>query len=79
MALDGDRWSTSRPGRFTPRTNSVPIEKDAEWAHGYGRIIEKNNMSQMSHTRTTYINTKLQTATKTQLYDKTERVEKEIV
>jgi len=31
-ALDGDGWSTPRPGLFTPGKDSVPILKEAGWA-----------------------------------------------
>ena len=33
-ALDGGGWSTSRPGRFTPRKYPVPIVQEAGWAPG---------------------------------------------
>ena len=33
-ALDGDGWSTPRPGRFTPRKYTVPILQEAGWAPG---------------------------------------------
>jgi len=33
-ALDGDGWSTPRPGQFTPGKNPVPIVKEAGWAPG---------------------------------------------
>ena len=33
-ALDGGGWSTSRPGRFTPGKDPVPIVKEAGWAPG---------------------------------------------
>jgi len=29
--LDGGGWSASRPGRFTPRKDPVPIEQEAGW------------------------------------------------
>ena len=29
--LDGDGWSTPRPGRFTPRKDPVPIVLEAGW------------------------------------------------
>ena len=31
-ALDGGRWSTPRPGRFTPGKDPIPIVKEAGWA-----------------------------------------------
>jgi len=31
-ALDESRWSTSRPGRFTPWKDPVPIVQEAGWA-----------------------------------------------
>jgi hypothetical protein len=32
-ALDGDEWSTSRPGRFTPRERARgTLGQDAGWA-----------------------------------------------
>ena len=34
IALEGGGWSTPRPGRFTPRKESVPIVWEAEWAPG---------------------------------------------
>jgi hypothetical protein len=30
-ALDGDGWSKSRPGRFTPGNDTVPIVQEAGW------------------------------------------------
>ena len=30
--LDGGGWSTSRPGRFTPGNDPVPIVQEAGWA-----------------------------------------------
>jgi hypothetical protein len=30
-ALDGGGWSTSRPGRFTPGNDPVPIVQEAAW------------------------------------------------
>jgi hypothetical protein len=33
-ALDEGGWSTPRPGRFTPRKDSVPIVQVAAWAPG---------------------------------------------
>jgi hypothetical protein len=33
-ALDGGRWSTPRPCRFTPRKDPVPIVQEAGWASG---------------------------------------------
>jgi hypothetical protein len=33
-ALDGGGWSTSRPGRFTPEKDPVPIVQEAGWASG---------------------------------------------
>jgi hypothetical protein len=33
-ALDGDGWSTPRPGRFTPGKDPVPIVKEAGRAPG---------------------------------------------
>jgi len=33
-ALDEDRWSTTRPGRFTPGRDSVPTVQKAEWDPG---------------------------------------------
>ena len=33
-ALDGGGWSTSRPGRLSPRKDSVPIVQEAGWAPG---------------------------------------------
>ena len=33
-ALDGDGWSTPRPGRFTPGRNPVPIVQEAGWVPG---------------------------------------------
>ena len=33
-ALDGDEWSTPRPGRFTPGKEPVPIVQEAGWAPG---------------------------------------------
>ena len=33
-ALDGDGWSTPRPGRFTPGKDPVPIVQEAGWAPG---------------------------------------------
>ena len=32
--LDGGGWSAPRPGRFTPRKDSVPIAQEAGWASG---------------------------------------------
>ena len=32
--LDGDGWSTPRPGRFTPGKDRVPIVQDDGWAPG---------------------------------------------
>ena len=34
MVLDGGGWSMPRPGRFTPRKDTVPIVKEAGWAPG---------------------------------------------
>jgi hypothetical protein len=34
LALDGDGWSTPRPGRFTPGKDPVPIVYEAGWAPG---------------------------------------------
>jgi hypothetical protein len=35
------RWSTPRPGRFTPRKDPVPIAYEAEWAPGpFGRVAD---------------------------------------
>jgi hypothetical protein len=31
-ALDGEGWSTPRPGRFTPEKDPVPIVWEAGWA-----------------------------------------------
>ena len=33
-ALDGDGWSSPRPGRFTPGKDPVPIVQKAGWAPG---------------------------------------------
>ena len=33
-ALDGGGWSTSRPGRFPPGKDPVPIVQEAGWAPG---------------------------------------------
>ena len=33
-ALDRVGWSTSRPGRFTPGKDPVPIVQEAGWAPG---------------------------------------------
>jgi len=33
-ALDGGGWSASRPGRFTPGKDPVPIVQEAGWALG---------------------------------------------
>ena len=33
-ALDGIRWSASRPGRFTPGKDPVPIVQEAGWVAG---------------------------------------------
>jgi hypothetical protein len=33
-ALDEGGWSTPRPGRFTPRNDSVPTVQEAGWAPG---------------------------------------------
>ena len=33
-ALDGDGWSTPRPGRFTPGKDPVTIVQETEWAPG---------------------------------------------
>jgi hypothetical protein len=33
-ALDGGGWSTPRPGRFTPRKDTVPVVQEAGWAAG---------------------------------------------
>jgi len=33
-ALDGDGWSTPRPGRFTPGKDPVPIVQEDGWAPG---------------------------------------------
>ena len=32
--IDGGEWSTSRPGRFNPVKNPVPIVQEAGWAPG---------------------------------------------
>jgi hypothetical protein len=34
MTLDGDRWSTPRPGHFPPRKDLLSIVKEAGWALG---------------------------------------------
>ena len=34
LALDGGGWSTSRPRRFTPGKDPVPIVQEAGWAPG---------------------------------------------
>ena len=42
-ALDGDGWSTPRPGRFTPREREpVPIVQEAWWAPGPVRTGVEN-------------------------------------
>jgi len=33
-ALDGVGWSTSRPGRFTPGKDPVPVVQEVGWAPG---------------------------------------------
>ena len=33
-ALDGGGWSTTRPGRFTPEKDPVPIVQEARWVPG---------------------------------------------
>jgi len=33
-ALDGDEWSTPRPGRFTPGKDPLSIVKKAGWVPG---------------------------------------------
>ena len=33
-AIDGGRWSTTRPGRFTPRKDTVSIVQESGWASG---------------------------------------------
>jgi len=33
-ALDGNRWSTLRPGRLYPGKDPVPIVQEAGWAPG---------------------------------------------
>ena len=33
-ALDGGGWPTKRPGRFTPRKDSVTVVQEAGWAPG---------------------------------------------
>jgi hypothetical protein len=33
-ALDGDRWSMPRPGRFTPGKDPVPTVREDEWGPG---------------------------------------------
>jgi len=33
-ALGGGSWSTSRPGRFTPGKDPLPIVQEAGWAQG---------------------------------------------
>ena len=33
-ALDGNGWSTPRPGRFTPGKDPVPVVQEAGWAQG---------------------------------------------
>ena len=41
LALDGSRWSTPRPGRFTPGKDPVPIVQKAGWAPGPDRTGAK--------------------------------------
>jgi len=41
-ALDGGGWSTSRPGRFTPGKDPVPIVQEAGWAPGPVRTGAEN-------------------------------------
>jgi hypothetical protein len=45
-ALDGGQWLTSRPGRFTPVRNPVPIIQDVGWAPGPVSTGAKNLASQ---------------------------------
>ena len=41
-ALDGDRWSVPRPGRFTPENDTVPLAQEAGWASGPVRTGAEN-------------------------------------
>jgi len=40
--LDGGGWSTSRPGRFTPGKDTMPIVWEAGWALGPLRTGAEN-------------------------------------
>ena len=42
MVLDGGGWSTSRPGRFTPGKDPVPIILQAGWSPGPGWPADEN-------------------------------------
>ena len=41
-ALDGNGWSTTRPGRFTPGKDPVPLVQKAGWAPGPVRTGAEN-------------------------------------
>jgi hypothetical protein len=41
-ALEWGAWSASRPGRFTPRKDPVPIVQEAGWAPGLVWKCEKS-------------------------------------
>jgi hypothetical protein len=41
-ALEGGGWSASRPGRFTPRKDPLPIIQEAGWAQGPVWTCAKN-------------------------------------
>jgi hypothetical protein len=41
-ALEGDGWSAPRPGRFTPRKDTVPIIQEAGWVPGSVWMCAKN-------------------------------------
>jgi hypothetical protein len=41
-ALGGGEWSATRPGRFTPRRDPVPIVQEAGWAPGPVWTCAKN-------------------------------------
>jgi hypothetical protein len=40
--LGGGGWSATRPGRFTPGQDPIPIVQEAGWAPGPVWVCEKN-------------------------------------
>ena len=42
LVLDGDEWSTPRPGHFTPSKDPVPIVQEDGWAPGPVSMCAEN-------------------------------------